>query len=306
MNPLPQVSVVLCTHNPRPVFLRRTLAALAAQTLPSEQWELILVDNASDSPIRPDILPDALRRTRIVLETTLGLTPARLRGIAEAVGSLIVFVDDDNLLDPDYLECALEIYSSHPWLGAWGGQAIGEFEIEPPAWAQPYLGCLAVRPVEADAWSNSTLHTYATPNGAGLCLRASVAQTWSRKLIADPIRSTLGRKGTALGSAEDTDLAWTACDLGLGCGLFKRLRLVHVIPRERFTLPYFERLLQGVAASHIILENIRRPISKRDISSPAQRLFRCYQLMRMPATERRLQNAIQRGRKSAYDLLGLP
>ena len=43
---------------------------------------------------------------RHVREDELGLTPARLRGVAEAVAELLVFVDDDNILDPDYLEQA--------------------------------------------------------------------------------------------------------------------------------------------------------------------------------------------------------
>ena len=39
----------------------------------------------------------------------LGLTPARLRGIRESRGELLVFVDDDNVLERDYLEVALAL-----------------------------------------------------------------------------------------------------------------------------------------------------------------------------------------------------
>ena len=40
-------SVIVCTHNPRLIYLRRVLEALRSQTLPLEQWELLLIDNAS-------------------------------------------------------------------------------------------------------------------------------------------------------------------------------------------------------------------------------------------------------------------
>jgi glycosyltransferase involved in cell wall biosynthesis len=45
------VSVILCTHNPRPDYLDRVLASLRGQTLPAEQWEFLLVDNASRQPL---------------------------------------------------------------------------------------------------------------------------------------------------------------------------------------------------------------------------------------------------------------
>jgi hypothetical protein len=40
-------SVVICTHNSRLIYLRRVLEALRSQTLPLEQWELLLIDNAT-------------------------------------------------------------------------------------------------------------------------------------------------------------------------------------------------------------------------------------------------------------------
>ena len=44
-----------------------------------------------------------------LLENEPGLTAARVRGINESEGELLVFVDDDNLLADDYLERAVEI-----------------------------------------------------------------------------------------------------------------------------------------------------------------------------------------------------
>ena len=46
-----------------------------------------------------------------------GLTYARLRGIKEASGDLLVFVDDDNVLDPDYLETVQRVAEEKPFLG---------------------------------------------------------------------------------------------------------------------------------------------------------------------------------------------
>ena len=47
IDPMVAVSVAICTHNPRRDYLRRALAALEAQTLARDRWELVMVDNAS-------------------------------------------------------------------------------------------------------------------------------------------------------------------------------------------------------------------------------------------------------------------
>ncbi|MGA2852681.1 MAG: glycosyltransferase, partial [Verrucomicrobiota bacterium] len=46
-----EISIIICTHNPREDYLRRVLEALRAQTLPARDWELLLVDNASEKPL---------------------------------------------------------------------------------------------------------------------------------------------------------------------------------------------------------------------------------------------------------------
>src|SRR5690348_12350374 len=97
------LSVIICTHNHRLEYLSRTLEALRVQTLPMAEWELLLIDNASRSAVAASVNLTWHPNARHIREEVLGLTPARLRGIQEARGKLVVFVDDDNLLDPDYL-----------------------------------------------------------------------------------------------------------------------------------------------------------------------------------------------------------
>src|SRR5437870_757728 len=99
-----RVSVIVCTHNPRDDYFARCVAGLESQTLPRERWELIVVDNASAAGRGPREDLSWHPFVRLLPEATLGLTPARLRGIRDATGELLVFVDDDNVLDADFLE----------------------------------------------------------------------------------------------------------------------------------------------------------------------------------------------------------
>ena len=136
------VSVIICTHNPREDYLRRVLDALRAQTLPKEQWELLLVDNASHESLAGKWDLSWHPQARHLREEKTGLTHARLCGIAAAQGELLVFVDDDNVLRSDYLAACLKIASEHPHLGAWGGSCVAEYEIAPPEELRPWLGGL--------------------------------------------------------------------------------------------------------------------------------------------------------------------
>src|SRR5258708_24159047 len=49
-----EFSVIICAHNPRPQYLRRVLEALRSQTLPKQEWELLLIDNLSSIPLMPN------------------------------------------------------------------------------------------------------------------------------------------------------------------------------------------------------------------------------------------------------------
>src|SRR5687768_10274760 len=112
----PALSVVICTHNPREAYLSRVLQALAGQTLARDEWELVIVDNGSNKPVVDQVDLSFQPNARVEREDQLGLTHARLRGIRESRGETIVFVDDDNVLAPDYLAHALEIGKSWPQL----------------------------------------------------------------------------------------------------------------------------------------------------------------------------------------------
>src|ERR1700674_5079960 len=113
----PSLSVILCAHNPRPDYLRRALDSLRSQTIQPDRWEFLLVDNASQDKLADMWDVSWHPRARHVREDELGLTAARLRGITESSGDLLVFIDDDNVLAADFLEQAAAIHARHPFLG---------------------------------------------------------------------------------------------------------------------------------------------------------------------------------------------
>jgi glycosyltransferase involved in cell wall biosynthesis len=247
-------SVIICTHNPRPVYLSRVLAGLRNQTLSLDSWELLLIDNASKEPLTPESWDISWHpQGRHIREGELGLSSARLRGIREASSDLLVFVDDDNVLEPNYLLEAIRIKREWPLLGVWGsGATFPEFEIEPADNLREFLGMLALRVVDSARWSNVFQCDRARPFGAGMCVRANVAMAYREHFIRSAIEVS-DRRSAALSGGGDNEICYVACDTGLGVGIFPELKLTHLIPKERVSADYLVRLAEGTGFTRDLL-----------------------------------------------------
>jgi glycosyltransferase involved in cell wall biosynthesis len=254
-----KLSIIVCARNPDPGRLALLWAALAGQTGRTGSLELVVVDNGSEPALAVDrsAWPESWT-VRVVREERVGLTPARLRGIAESTGEGLVFFDDDNEPEPAYAAETLALFEADPNLGVAGGRIDGVFETPPPRWAVPYLGWLAVRPgVRSEVRTEAGGRWEALPCGAGLCVRAAVAREYARLTEGDPRRLAFDRRGDVLTGSGDTDLALTALEVGLHARLTPRLRLRHHIPAGRLTAGYLERLLEGSAYSTARLALLR-------------------------------------------------
>lgn len=241
------ISVILPTHAPRPGILSRTLEALQSQTLPQSEWELLVVDNASPLSLSSE-LTAWHPQGRIVREENLGLTHARLRGIAEAQGKVLVWVDDDNLLEPTYLERVVAEFQARPKLGAAGGKSLPEYLETPPAWYLPNLAPLGCRDLgdmeKVTRWDEGGPRFYPefAPIGAGLATRSEAIRHWAEAVHGDPRRIAFGRRGNALTSGEDNDINLTLLGCNWEVAYFPKLVLTHIIPPERLTQDYQERM----------------------------------------------------------------
>ena len=251
------VSVILCTHNPRPDYLGRVLASLHGQTLPAERWEFLLVDNASEGSLAEIWDISWHPRGRHIRENELGLTAARLRGIRESSGELLVFVDDDNVLALDFLVQATAIYARCPIVGAFGAGILEpEFEVQPPAKLRPYLSRLALRSTQWALWSNNIKDSRTTPWGAGLCVTRRVANLYRKFIENLCISIVLDRRGQRLFCGGDDVFSRVAAWVGLAFGVFPELRITHLISARRLRQHYFLRLIHDSALSHGVLDYI--------------------------------------------------
>ena len=242
------LSVVICTHNPRRDYLDATLESIRNQvSIPDDRaWDLIVVDNAGSEPLADSLDLSWHPRARVVREERLGLTHARLRSFHEAQGTIILYVDDDNILVPTYVRDVLIAFDAHPDLGGAGGKALPRYETPPPPWFEQTGLSLACRDLgDEPIWygwraiaTDERRYPDCAPIGAGMAIRRRAYAAYVDAVEVDGVRSALGRKGADLASGEDNDMILTLLDEGWSVAYLPELSLDHLIPGRRVEAAY--------------------------------------------------------------------
>jgi exopolysaccharide biosynthesis WecB/TagA/CpsF family protein len=111
-----QTSIVIPTFR-REHFLPRLLERCAAQEgLPSDSYEIVIVDNSPEMSARTiiaNLTAGSAAKVRYVHEPRPGISHARNRGILEARGDFVAFIDDDEVPSPQWLAALLEAQHTH-------------------------------------------------------------------------------------------------------------------------------------------------------------------------------------------------
>jgi len=106
-------SVIVPTYNRLPI-LRKCLAALEAQTLPSTDFEVIAIDDGSSdgtenllTQYRPAF------RFQYLRQKNSGTGAARCNGVAHASGEFLLLMNDDTICDRDALKQHLRVQRTY-------------------------------------------------------------------------------------------------------------------------------------------------------------------------------------------------
>lgn len=245
-------SVIICAYNASNRIVE-PLEHICKLNYPTELFELIVVDNNSTDNTS-EIVIDTLKKAnvrfdfRLITEKTQGLISARLAGIRSAKNDYLVFVDDDNLLNPDYLSKAALLLVERTDIGALGGQIDLKTDLESlPAWFYSYANAYAVG-TQAQYSGDVSRRGYLW--GAGIIIKKS--------LLIVPIESGIsfalsGRKGTKLTSGDDSEMCKWVLISGHTLYYSSDLKLTHVIPSNRITKTYVDNLLEALTDSGSVL-----------------------------------------------------
>ncbi len=204
-----EVSVVIPTYN-RSVLLRDAVSSVLGQDSDST-YEIIVVDNNSedDTPALVRCLMESHPgKVRYIFEPQQGNAHARNRGIENASGAIIAFIDDDVTVESNWLASLKTALDARNDLSFVGGRVLPKWNVEPPCWLTP------------EHWSPLALLDYGPdeliiggtrPRGL---LTANIA--FRRNVFAEvgTFSAHLQRVKDAIGSMEDTEFLLRVCRSG--------------------------------------------------------------------------------------------
>ena len=242
------LSVIICTYN-RDKYIYNVLKSLADNKIDRDKYEVVLVNNNSTDNTELECsrfatdYPDV--KFNYCVEYNQGLSYARNRGILESVGNVVVYVDDDALVNIDYLATYYNFFDTVVGVDAAGGPILPVYETKEPKWFSHYTRQLITGRLYLGE-KTKEFSKGAFPGGGNAAYRKSVFDE------VGLFNTELGRKGNSLIGAEEKDLFDKMVAKGIKFFYLPNAILYHIIPETKLTDDYFERLTYSIGKSERI------------------------------------------------------
>jgi GT2 family glycosyltransferase len=258
-----RISVILCTYN------RCDSLAIALNSVATSQfrrpvdWEVLIVDNNSKDNTRA-VAEEFCRRYpnafRYIFEQKQGKSNALNRGICESTAELLAFMDDDVIVEPDWLE-NLTAPLEDATLAGVGGRIVSPLDFSPPEWlamSGPYdmSGILALFDKGANAKELTD-----PPFGTNMAFRRQVFEEFGL------FRTDLGPCPGSEIRGEDTEFGQRVLRRGVRLWYQPTAIVHHAVLENRLEKSYFLRFLY---------DHGRASIRQKDNPSPIGFIPRLY------------------------------
>jgi glucosyl-dolichyl phosphate glucuronosyltransferase len=242
------VSIIICTYK-RPILLESTLKSVVDLDFAPDQFEVIVIDNGSDDQSQ-DVFETIKRQGRCQMvyarEETLGLSHARNKGIALAKGVIVAFLDDDELVDSNWLKELIKPYDSDELIACVGGKIIPVFpDNKFPSWYSK-----SIQGFFGGVDNGVIIHEVNFPQeyiGGG-------NMSFNRRLIIESgmFNVRLGIIGVSSYSGEENELAFRIKNKGFKVLYTPFATTYHIIESERISKQFFHKRLFQSGRSEIM------------------------------------------------------
>lgn len=222
------ISLAICTYN-RAELLQHCLESYTNCAGALLGLEVLVIDNNSNDHTKSVVMEMSAQipNLRYIVESSQGLSYARNRAILEAKGEYVYYVDDDVLLDCDFLINAQRIIAEVQPL-IFGGPFTPWYHYGRPIWFQ-------------DRYASSDL-TYATRKvlphgkfltGCNFCVHKSLFERFGN------FDTRLGMRGGLVGYGEETELQREIQKAGVDIWFDPQLKMDHVVNPERLSVDWY-------------------------------------------------------------------
>lgn len=252
-------SIIVCCYNSAEL-LPKTFNALASLHLPEDMGtELIVIDNCCTD----DTVLVAEKQWKnygepfkmiIAKENTSGLSFAREKGIRLAQYDYLLFCDDDNRLNEDYLLIAENLLSAHLEVGAIGGYGKPVYDHYSSFWLKDFF----IYGSGPQAKKNGKINYV---HGAGMIIRKKI---FGRLKKAGFSFILSDRKKDQLTSGGDYELCYAITLAGYEIWYHQDLKFSHYISSERTTWKYCKKFIEESAPALDVLNVYHYIISNGD------------------------------------------
>lgn len=242
-----RISIAICTWN-RSALLDAALAEMTKLVIPHGiDWEILVVNNNCTDETSGVINRHAERLpVRELQEPRQGLSHARNRAQDEATGELLLWTDDDALVDPGWLGAYVAAAADNPAAVFFGGPVAPWFAETPPPWLQDnfsvFSGAYALRrmpPGTTELRSRNSL-----PFGANFAVRRA-------GFTGRRFDTQLGRKGQAMLGGEEVSFLGELLDEGQFGLWVETARVRHYIAADRLNRQYLQDFYYGKGQSSV-------------------------------------------------------
>ena len=261
-----RLSLIIATYN-RAEQLMVTLSSVAEQSADSALWECIVVDNNSkdDTRQRVTAFKESYSHLNIeyVHEPIQGLSAARNAGGERAHGDIVAFIDDDERIVAEFVEAYIELFDNYGDAMAAGGKIIAEYPTGRPTWMSRYTEQPIANPM--DFGKEIRLFPKGRiPGGGNMAMRREVFTTIGL------FNTSLGRTGKRLIGGEESDLFERMQSAGMRCYYVPRAVMYHIIPQEKLSDTYLERLAYNIGISQYRRATLRHRIVRLYVGEVAK------------------------------------
>ena len=271
------ISVIIPTRN-RAQLLQVVLESLAGQTLSSDLFEVLVIDNGS-SDNTSEVARRAqafLTNTRYFHEPEPGLHAGRHRGLFEARSDVLVFADDDIRAEASWLEAIAENFAD-PSVSMLGGNNYPDFQGHVPGWLNRLWNRQATEEKKLGELSVLSLPEGRRPINPKLVWGCNFS---IRKQVVLDARGfhpdSMPKELIHLRGDGETHISRYVQEHGLLCMFDSRASVYHAVTPARMTFDYFHQRAfnQGVSDSYSQLRHTAgKTLSPGNFSSAKDRLF---------------------------------
>ncbi len=239
-----KLSIIVCTYN-RDKHLYNVLKSIAENKYLKDHYEIVLINNNSQDNTQLECTrfqvnyPDVEFHYHI--ETKQGLSYARNRAIIESTGDWLIFIDDDAIMEPDYLINLFHNIDQHPNGVAFGGKIIPQFEGKEPEWiskwSYKWISALDL---------GDRIRIFGK-NGYPIGANMGIKRTFLDK--CGNFNPNLGRSKDNLLGGEGKDLFNRVKALGGRIYYFPDIVVNHIIPSDHTTVDFIAQIAKGIGKS---------------------------------------------------------